>query len=106
MATREHRATVQINAWKTPRDPGNHNAALAHDIPNNPQHTWSGDLNIEEYYENLRKGNETMQDIKQKFHISGIIVGMDAQVEVSPHQEPFVGGCTRIYVELIQNIAK
>ena len=38
-----------------------------------------------------------MQDIKQKFHISGIIAGMDAQVEVKPHQEPFVGGGTRMY---------
>ena len=36
-----------------------------------------------------------MQDIKQKFHISGITAGMDAQVEVKPHKEPFVGGGTR-----------
>ena len=38
-----------------------------------------------------------MQDIKQKIHISDIIAGMDAQVEVRPHQEPFVGGGTRMY---------
>ena len=40
----------------------------------------------------LRDVVETMQDIKQKFRISGIIAGMDAQVEVKPHQERFVGG--------------
>ena len=38
-----------------------------------------------------------MQDIKQNFCISGIVVGMDAQVEVKPHHEPFVGGGTRMY---------
>ena len=37
-----------------------------------------------------------MQDIKQKFHISGSIAGMDSQVEVKPHQGPFVGGGTRM----------
>ena len=37
-----------------------------------------------------------MQDVKQKYHISGIIAGMDAQVEVKPNQEPFVGGGTRV----------
>ena len=60
-------------------------------------HTWSGELNHEEYYETLREVDGTMQDIKQKFHICGIIAGMDAQVEVKPHQEPFVGGGTRMY---------
>ena len=38
-----------------------------------------------------------MQDVKQKFLASGILVGMDAQVEVKPHQEPCVGGGTRMY---------
>ena len=49
-------------------------------------HTWGGALNLEEYYEKSREVDENMQDIKQKFHISGIIAGMDAQVEVKPHQ--------------------
>ena len=40
-----------------------------------------------------------MQDIKQKFHISGIIAGTDAQFEVKPHQGPFVGGGTRMHHE-------
>ena len=56
-----------------------------------------GELNLEEYHETLREVDETSQDIKQKFHISGIIAGLDAQVEVKPHQEPFVGGGTRMY---------
>ena len=56
-----------------------------------------GELNLEEYHEALREVDETMQDIKQKFHISGINAGLDAQVEVKPHQEPFVGGGTRMY---------
>ena len=40
-----------------------------------------------------------MQDIKQKFHISGIIAGMGVQIEEKPHQEPFVGGGTKMYRE-------
>ena len=45
-------------------------------------HTWCGELNLEEYYKTLKEVDRNMQDIKQKFHISGIIAGMDAQVEV------------------------
>ena len=61
-------------------------------------HTWSGELNLEEYCKTLREVDENMQDIKQKFHISGIIAGVDAQVEVKPHQEPFVGGGRKMYL--------
>ena len=32
-----------------------------------------------------------MQEFKQEYQISGIIAGMDAQVQVEPNQEPFVG---------------
>ena len=60
-------------------------------------HTWCGELNLEEYYETLREVDGTMQDIKQKIHISGIIAGVDAQVDVKLHQEPFVGGGTRMH---------
>ena len=60
-------------------------------------HTWSGDKNLEEYCQTLIEVEKNMQDIKQKFRISGIVVGMDAQVEVKPHHEPFVGGGTRMY---------
>ena len=38
---------------------------------------WSGELHLEEYYKTLRDVDKNMQDIKQKFHISGIIAGMD-----------------------------
>ena len=62
-----------------------------------PHTWWDGELNLEEYYNTLREVDENMQDIKQKFHVSGIIAGMDAQVEIKPHQEPFVGGGTRVY---------
>ena len=37
-----------------------------------------------------------MQEVKQKYYISSILAGMDAQVEVKPNQEPFVGGGTRM----------
>ena len=38
-----------------------------------------------------------MQDIKQKFHKLELLQEMDVQVEVEPHQDPFVGGGTRMY---------
>ena len=57
-------------------------------------HTWGGDANLEEYYRTLKEVDRNMQDIKQKLYISGNSAGMDAQVEVKPHQQPFVGGGT------------
>ena len=60
-------------------------------------YTWGGELNLEEYYKTLKEVDRNMEDIKQKFHISGNSAGMDAQVEEEPHQEPFVGGGTRMY---------
>ena len=42
--------------------------------------------------------NWTSRSTTQKFHISGNSGGMDAQVEGKPHQEPFVGGGTRIKI--------
>ena len=59
-------------------------------------HTWSGEANVEEYYKTLNKDDKNTQEIKKEFYISDIIAGMDAQVEVKPHQEPFVGGGTRM----------
>ena len=55
-------------------------------------HTLGGDLNLEDYYKTLKNLDRNMQEVKQKYQISGIIAGMDAQVEVGPNQEPFVGG--------------
>ena len=60
-------------------------------------HTWCGEANLEEYYKTLKEVDRNMQDNKKNFHISGISAGMDAQVEVEPHQEPFVGGGTRMH---------
>ena len=37
-----------------------------------------------------------MQEIKQEYQISGITAGMDAQVDVKPHQGPYVGEGTRM----------
>ena len=37
-----------------------------------------------------------MQEVKQKYQISSIIAGMDAQVEVKPRQGPFDGDGTRM----------
>ena len=50
-------------------------------------HTWGAEGNLEEY-------DKTLKDID--YQISGIIAGMDAQVEVQPRQGPFVGESTRI----------
>ena len=38
-------------------------------------HTWGGEANLEDFY-------KTLNEIKQKFYMSGIIAGMDAQVKV------------------------
>ena len=62
-------------------------------------HTWCGEVRFEEYYKTLKEVDRNMQDIKQKFQFSGIIAGMDGQVEVKPHQKPFVGGGIRVYRE-------
>ena len=40
--------------------------------------------NVEEYCKTLNEVDKNMQDTKQKFYISGITAGMDAQVEVKP----------------------
>ena len=59
-------------------------------------HTRQGETNLEEYYKTLKKLGRHTQDIKQKYQISGIIAGMDAQVEVKPRQGPLVGDGTRM----------
>ena len=50
-------------------------------------HTWGGETNLEEYYKTLKEVDRNAQGVKQKFHLSGIIAGMDLRVEVKPHQE-------------------
>ena len=60
------------------------------------QHTREGETNLDEYYKTLKEIDNNMQETKQEYQISGITAGMDAQVEVKPHQEPFVGGGTRM----------
>ena len=55
-------------------------------------HTRRDEAKLEDYYKTLNAVDENIQEVKQKFYISGITAGMDAQVEVKPHQEPFVGG--------------
>ena len=59
-------------------------------------HSWGGEADLEEY-KTPNVVNMNMQDIKQKFYISGIVAGMVAQVEAKPHQELFVGGGMRLY---------
>ena len=49
---------------------------------------------LEEYYKTLKDLDKNLQEVKKKYHISGITAGMDAQVEVKPNHEPFVGGGT------------
>ena len=39
---------------------------------------------------------KNVQDVKQNYHISGIIAGMDTKVEVKTKQWPFVGDGTRM----------
>ena len=51
---------------------------------------------MEEYYKTLKEIDKNLHEVKQKCNISGIIAGMDAQVEVKPHQGPFVGIGTRM----------
>ena len=59
-------------------------------------HACGGETKLEEYYKTLKGLDKNMQEVKQKYKISGIIAGIDAQVEVKPKQEPFVGGGTRM----------
>ena len=59
-------------------------------------HTWGGQANLEEYYKTLKEIDKNLHDVKQKYNISGIIAGMDAQVEVKPQQGPSVGSGTRV----------
>ena len=59
-------------------------------------HTWGGETNIEEYFKTLKEVDKNMPEIKQDYQIPGIIAGMDAQVQVKPNQEPFVGEGTRM----------
>ena len=69
-------------------------------------HTWAGEANLEEYFQTLKGVDRDMQDIKQKYKISGIIAGMDVQVEVKPRQGPFVGDGKECLVEKPQSTAK
>ena len=57
-------------------------------------HTWGGEAHLEEYYKTLKGIDENLHEVKQKYNTSGIIAGMDAQVEVKPQQGPFVGSDT------------
>ena len=59
-------------------------------------YTWGGEANLQEYYKTLKDLDKNMQEVSRKYHNSGIIAGMDAQVGLKPHQEPFVGGGTRV----------
>ena len=40
--------------------------------------------------------DKNLQEVWQKLNMSGIFSGTDAQVEVKPKQEPFVGSGTRL----------
>ena len=55
-------------------------------------HAWCGEVHLEEYY-------KTMKEVDTNMHFPGIITEMDGQVEVKPHQKPFVGGGIRVYRE-------
>ena len=59
-------------------------------------HTWRGEENLEEFYKTLKDLSKSMQEVKQEYQISGIMAGMDAQVEVKPNQGPFVVEGTRM----------
>ena len=59
-------------------------------------HTWGGEANLKGYYKTLKELDKNLQEVKQKYHISGIIAGMDAQVEVQPRQGSYVGSGTRM----------
>ena len=50
---------------------------------------------MEAYCKSLKDLDKNAQEVRQRYKILGIIAGMDAQVEVKPNQEPFVGGGTR-----------
>ena len=56
--------------------------------------TWRGEANLEECYNTLTEIDGHTQGLKQKFKVSRIIAGPDAQVEELPHQEPCVGSGT------------
>ena len=58
--------------------------------------TWSGETNLVEYSKTMKDLDKNMHEVKKKYKISGIIAGMDAQVEVKPNQEPLVGSGTRM----------
>ena len=59
-------------------------------------HTWRGEANLEEYNKTLKDLDKNIQEVKQKYQVSGIVVGMDAQFEVKPRHGPFVGDGTRM----------
>ena len=39
-------------------------------------HTWSDEVNLEGYHKTLKDLDKNMQEVKQKYHISGIIAEM------------------------------
>ena len=41
-------------------------------------HTWGGEANLEDYYKMLKDLDKNMQEVRQKYQVSGIIAGMDA----------------------------
>ena len=65
-------------------------------LPMNVPHTCCGEANLEEKYTTLKDLDKNLQDVKQRYHISGITAGTDAQVEVKPRQGSFVGDDTRM----------
>ena len=67
-------------------------------------HTWSDEVNLEGYHNTVKDLDKNMQEVKQKYHISGIIAEIDAQVEVKPNQEPFVGEAQECLMEIQQNL--
>ena len=66
-------------------------------------HTWSGEPNLEEYYNTLQDLDKNMQEVKQKYQILGITAGMDAQVEVKPNQDSLLVEARECLVALQQN---
>ena len=49
-----------------------------------------------EYSETLREIESNMQQVKQMYKLSAIVVGTDAQVEMVPHQEPYLGAAMMV----------
>ena len=66
-------------------------------------HTWRGETKLEEHNKTLNEVDENDQDIKQTLFLSGIVAGMNARVEVKPHQELFVVVAARDCTEEIGN---